>query len=481
MLKYKSRMMKIEHPQNLIEKESVSDFLKSEIEKTILNIPEGVDKKTYLLETLSIDYGMDLSRQIVDSLPDDFFNKKTNKEETETPSAVELERKRNAKREAFLQKDIGLSDEKIIEINKDPRLKKFFRIGVYSVLAVASLVGILKTVDFKKDKKETVSEKGIDGVDKKEKELNKTVNFDKRFNGEVYASLPEGGKNVYKYMAEENPTPGKWYQILDKDSAQIYVFDQNNNMAAKIIAGFGEDEGDMENTSEEFKRGIRTTPAGVCLFSNYIDEKDTTIYGKLQFSLIGKSVLGEIINLGQHQTYPDEIEPRTKKLNTPTPKDNKFSNGCINISEADFKKYIKPHFQGNYSEFLFILQDKKSRDSGVKFDAKELVESVIPMITEMANRDMNTYINSVAETKRAINIRTDEIENLESERARLAGEYAKDKNINKQKKIEGIKNEIKNKKNEISQLRGLLAIYNDKIKGVTITRNQVEEIITEMD
>jgi len=458
--------MNAEKIQNPIEKNSISDFLKNEIENIILNMPKGTEQKSYLFETLCVDYGSDLSQKIIDSLPDDIFNTKKEPEFKTFP--IRTSEKRNKKK----------FDE---VVKKDPSLKKFFKIGIYSVLAIASLTGALKTVDFKKSKKENGVEKNIEDKKEKEPSIEKTINYNKRFNLEIFNSLPEDGKNAYKYMAEENPTPGKWYQILDKDSAIIYLFDQDNNLITSIPAGLGKDEGDMENTSEELNKGVMTTPAGVCLFSNYTTEEDLSIYGNLQFSLIGKSVLGEIINLGQHQTYPDEIESRTKKLNSQTPEDNKFSDGCINIRPEDFKKYIKPYFEGNYSEFIFILRDKKSRNSGVKFDAKELVQNVIPMITEMANEDMNTFIKSIAETKNSINKLTDEIETLEVEHSMLTKEYAQDKSISKQKKIEALKNKIKNNKNEIGQLRKLLALYNDKVKGVTIKRDQVEKIIMEMD
>ncbi len=472
-------MTSVEKPTNTIEEKSNYEFLNNEIENVVSNTPKYKDKKTHLFETLSLDYGPDLSKKIIESLPGDYFD---NIEETkkEIPPMVS-EEKNETILEDILKNDFELPPGKINEVKKDPQIKKILKIGIFSVLAIASLVGILKTTDFKKGGKENNLDKNEKEVIKKENNLDKTISFDKRFDTEIYSTLSEEGKEVYKYMAEENPTPERWYQILDKDSALIYIFDPQNKLIAKIVAGFGKDEGNMENTSEELHKGVRTTPAGVCLLSNFTTEKDLKLYGKLQFSLIGKSVLGDLINLGQHQTYPDEIGPRTKKLKTKTPEDNKFSDGCINISIDDFEKYIKPNFKGDYGEFMFILQDKKGRDSGVKFDAKELVQSVIPMMIEMTNEDMNMYSNSIVETKNSISKINEEIVNMEDEYNKLVKEYKQNKNINTQGKIEKTKDGIKNKKNEVGQLRKLLTIYADKVKGVTVKRDQVEKILMEME
>jgi len=469
----------MEKATNRIEEKSNYEFLKNEIEKGILSTPEGKDRKDHLFETLCMDYGLDLSQKIIESLPSSFFNEKENTE-NETPTKTNREMN-ETKLEETLKKDFDLSDDKIKEIKNNPRVKKILKVGVFSALAIASLSGILKDTDFKENKKEDSLDEKKKDIIKNEKNLDKTISLDKRFDGEVYAMLPEGGKDIYKHMAEENPTPGRGYQMLDKDNAIIYVFNQSNELIGKITAGFGKDEGDELNTSEELNQGVQTTPAGVYLFSNYTTEKDLEEFGKLQFSLLGKSVLGDAVYLGQHQTYPEEIISRTKKLKTPNPQDNKFSNGCINISAEDFEKYIQTNFKGDYGEFMFILQDKKGRDSGIKFDTKKLIESVIPTIIEMANEEMNLYSKSIVETKESINEITNEITRLEAEQNKLVGEYKNDRNSSKQKKIAELKNEIKEKIKERGTLRELLGIYTEKIKRTTIKRDRVEKILVEMD
>jgi len=235
--------------------------------------------------------------------------------------------------------------------------------------------------------------------------------------------LPEQAKDIYKRYAESSPTPNRGYQILDKDSAYIYVFNSQNDLVGKVVAGFGKDTGDEANTSNKYNEGKMTTPAGIFLISDFTTPEDLEEYGKLQFSLFGKSVLDDDIFLGEHQTYSKhgELEPRTKKLNTPSPEDNRFSNGCINIDQEDFKKYIASLFRGDYGEFFFVLQDKKGRESGVKFDVNSLIESIKPMMLEKANEQEKIYqelISKINVIKNRLNIEIKELEkgnNLEKE------------------------------------------------------------------
>lgn len=206
----------------------------------------------------------------------------------------------------------------------------------------------------------------------------------KKFEQSVYDLLPQDGKEVYKYQTEKNPTPGKGYIILDKDNACEYIFDGENNLVAKVTPGFGEDPGDENNTSFSKGTGAKTTPAGAYLISMAYNKKDSVIYGKYRFSLFGKSVLGDKVFLGHHQTYPNELEIRTAKLETPDPRDNNFSNGCINISIADFEKYVSTHFSGDNTEILYVLRDSLSKSQGNVFNPGFLTKEIMRMIMDLS-------------------------------------------------------------------------------------------------
>lgn len=419
------------------------NFLNEKIEEAFSSVPKGEDKRKHVLETLSNIYGKEIAEIILNNIPDTYFNE--NEKETEDK--------------------YGLNLEKVKDVLKDPIIKKMTKYGLISAIGIASIIGLIKKSDFKiKDEITITKEKTISN-----------------FNKETYESLPEQAKEVYKYISEENPTPGRGYQILDKESATLYIFNKDNELINKVAAGFGKDEGDEPNTSYELNKGNQTTPSGVYLFSNYSIEEDIKKYGELQFSLVGESVLGDITYIGQHKTYPPELNSRTKKLNSETPFDNKFSDGCINIDEKDFQKYIKPNFKGDYGEFLFILQDKKSKQSGVKYNVKSLVSSVIPMMIEMSNNEITLYSDSLVEIRDSVNKISIEMDDLEKERLKLTEEYSKDKSENKEQRIKEIKDEIKKKKNERGKLRELMNIYTDKIKGVQIKRDRVEKILLEVN
>ena len=242
----------------------------------------------------------------------------------------------------------------------------------------------------------------------------------KKFEQSVYEILPLAGKEVYKYQTEKNPTPGKGYIILDKDNAVEYIFDGENNLVAKVTSGFGEDPGDENNTSFSQGTGKKTTPAGAYLISMAYSKKDSVIYGKYRFSLFGKSIRGEKVFLGHHQTYPGELEQRTVRLETSDPRDNNFSNGCINIDVKDFEKYVSPYFKGDNTEILYVLPDSLSRSSGVTFNPDLLTKDVARMIIELSSKQEAQKLEELLKEKDSLKITqiNKEINRLREKRAR---------------------------------------------------------------
>ena len=260
----------------------------------------------------------------------------------------------------------------------------------------------------------------------------------------------------------------------------LYIFNSNNEFVAKIPTGFGKDEGDEPNTSTEYNKGKMTTPAGVYLISNSVDDADIEEYGKLQYSLYGVSILGDKIFLGQHQTYSKhgELEIRTKKLNSKKSDDNDFSNGCLNNKPEDIEKYIVPNFKGDNSELLFILQDKKSKKSGLTFDYKLLVQQIFPLMLEMANKEEKIYGESISNLKDFINTELGNIADLQNQQNELAIKYKKNPENNVlQNEIHGIKELIKRKKEIIGEKRKELGFYETKMKDLEIKRRGIEETL----
>ena len=179
--------------------------------------------------------------------------------------------------------------------------------------------------------------------------------FAKTESGE-YKALPSGVQEVYSY-AMENIHDN--YIVIDKPSAEMYVFNSSNELITSLPVLLGKDKGEEPNRADTSSpiASHATTPAGKYQLGKIgitdIGRPDSITYQGRIISLLGSD------NLALHRTYPGEYVERTKALNTSTVEDNRKSWGCINISPENFDKYIKPYFnKGNQN--LFITPDNPS-------------------------------------------------------------------------------------------------------------------------
>ncbi|MFA5838993.1 MAG: hypothetical protein WC849_03595 [Candidatus Paceibacterota bacterium] len=469
---------------------SIYDQVMDTIDEIIQRFESG-DKQEYLTSNLSVIYGAEFAKEIVGALPAEFFieNEAEEKESLISPTEsgttkilseiVNLpEDKKENKILEILEKEYHVPEEKIEKFKISRNWKIFFEIGMTVIPIIIATLLIKnkekpKEIDKKLDKKEITFEK-------KEEKKETSINFNERFDVEIYNSLPKKGQEIYKCFAENDPTPGNSYQILDKDTALIYVFDYRNKIIAKFPAGFGKDEGDEPNTSIEYNKGKNTTPAGIYLLSNFALPSDIKEYGELQFSLYGISILGDRVFLGEHQTYSGhgELERRTKRLNSKTEKDNNFTDGCLNADKENIKNFVKPYFKGDYSEFLFVLPDKKSRESGVVFNVNVLIEEIIPVMLEMVTKEEKVYEEYTIQVRDSINKFVEEIAILKNKYNNLVKEYKEDnKNTEKQIKTENIKKEMSQKKKTIGEGRKTLSELDKKTKELNIKRQNIEKMV----
>jgi len=285
-----------------------------------------------------------------------------------------------------------------------------------AALGLVALKGIWDSNKSKKDKVVPETEQSQQKTEVKEEEEN-PIEINPRFKIEVYNSLSREGKDVYAYFANYNPTPGRGYMMLDKRSATQYVFNDKNEIIAKLVAGFGKDIGDEQNTSYSYNTGKMTTPAGAYIVSNASKESDTKTYGPMQYSLFGISTKGEKVYLGIHKTYPGDLNSRTDKLNTPEVTDNRFSDGCVNIDEKNFENSIKPYFQGDGGEIMIILPDEGSTDEfRIDVLAKKALELVVD-VADQQERQLNARLKQINSEQDFIAIKA-ELERVRIKRAR---------------------------------------------------------------
>ncbi len=393
--------MKLESPRvpNKIEKEDeILEQVKQDLIKRVANLPED-EQEVEIYRILNTEYGLNLKKEIPKSKIIEEKKAKENTKETEQEKtlkeiALKLEKRladipdsaKGVELERILREEYGVSLQKIEEIKKSKNwTSKLLHYGT-----IAGLLGLaFFSTNIINNDIETTNKEKKELKFKENKKVEKVYKMDSikmpKFDIEVYNSLSNEGKEVYKYYSEKNPTPGKGYIFLDKKNATLYAFDAENNLLEQIIAGFGTEEGDEHNTSAEYKKGTRTTPAGIYIISNLSDPRDILEYGENHLSLFGISTLGNKEFLGLHQTYEGNNEKtrREKRLATINPSDNRFSDGCINIDEKDFEKYIKENFQGQGDELLFVFPDKKA---SAEFETEKLISQIKPVIEEMKKR-----------------------------------------------------------------------------------------------
>lgn len=351
----------------------------------------------------------DLLRRGLDDIRARVSNLPKNKQEKEL--------KKILKNYGISEHEFDWRDEEVEE-SKDGLLKKTGKVA----LVTGATLGLVmfNGINSSKKKNGVVIEKErlvVNPPPEKEKVDTSTIEINQRFKIEVYNSLTPEGKDVYTYFANYNPTPGRGYMMLDKKNATQYVFNDKNEIVAKLVAGLGKDTGDEQNTSYSFNTGKMTTPAGAYIVSNASKESDSREYGPMQYSLFGISTKGEKVYLGIHKTYPKDLDSRTEKLNTPSPSDNRFSNGCINIDVKDFETNIKPYFMGDGGEIMMILPDEGSVDS---FRVDILVKKALELVVDIANqqeKELNSRLNQVNTEEDFIKIKG-ELEKIRIKRAR---------------------------------------------------------------
>lgn len=188
-------------------------------------------------------------------------------------------------------------------------------------------------------------------------------------------SLSKNCKETVDYFKKNNPTPGKWFVILDKDSAKSYIFDEKYELQKVFNTGIGKTKGEENNTSYELHKGQMTTPAGVYMMTDVNNPSDEKIYSKLS-TLYGISVEGDNVVLGMHDIYRKEKPEREKGINNPDertrPITARVSDGCLNLSETNMD-FILKHFKiEDKGELLIILPD-----DGASIDLSKIMPKIL--------------------------------------------------------------------------------------------------------
>ena len=162
---------------------------------------------------------------------------------------------------------------------------------------------------------------------------------------------PEVRRLVERILATQNHQDLP-FVVLDKNHAQIFVFDSTGQLhgSAPALIGFAVGDDPVPGIGSRELSHIRwdekTTPAG-------------RFVGNLDRNLAGHPILWVDYEaaISLHSVVTDNpAEQRARRLASKTSDDNRISFGCINVSNAFFQYVVAPAFKGTYG-IVYILPD----------------------------------------------------------------------------------------------------------------------------
>jgi hypothetical protein len=145
------------------------------------------------------------------------------------------------------------------------------------------------------------------------------------------------------------------FVIIDKVAARIFVFDAEGRLLGAAAALLGSAKGDNsapgvgDREVADIPMNQRTTPAGRFVASY------GTAAGASRVLWVDYPTA---ISLHAVVTNHPE-ERRLQRLASPTPRDNRITHGCINVSAAFYEKVVRPTFT-HTSGIVYILPERKS-------------------------------------------------------------------------------------------------------------------------
>jgi hypothetical protein len=145
------------------------------------------------------------------------------------------------------------------------------------------------------------------------------------------------------------------FAIVDKIAARVFVFDARGQLLGGAPALVGSARGDNSSPGvgdreiSAIPASDRTTPAGrfVASFGSARD-KHKVLWVDYATAIALHPV---------DTTNPKE--KRLQRLQSRTPRDNRITHGCINVSVAFYEKVVRPTFTGT-TGIVYILPEKEA-------------------------------------------------------------------------------------------------------------------------
>lgn len=165
----------------------------------------------------------------------------------------------------------------------------------------------------------------------------------------VVSTISADANVVNAYVQQNKDNVGSNYIIADKKMGALYVMDATGAVVTETPALFGKTAGDVVATGQ--------TAAGKFRLSlSQITEDPTNAYGG-NAQKFTEGTDGSVYAI--HRVITPKGQRRLQRLATSDPKDNRVSQGCINVPTEWYDKYLNRDFGGN----IYIIPETASVQS----------------------------------------------------------------------------------------------------------------------
>jgi hypothetical protein len=165
-------------------------------------------------------------------------------------------------------------------------------------------------------------------------------------------SLTVDAAELFNWVVRSRDNGGLPFMIIDKRQAHLWVFDRSGKPQgnAPVLLGVA--------------RGDHTAPGvGDKKLSDITFEERTTPAGRFSAE-VGMNARGEDVvwvdydaGVSMHRVLTtNPKEQRARRLETPTPNDNRVSYGCINVPKAFFENVVGATVRGGNS-VVYVLPE----------------------------------------------------------------------------------------------------------------------------
>jgi hypothetical protein len=169
--------------------------------------------------------------------------------------------------------------------------------------------------------------------------------------------LPEAAAQIVDWVIASDDNGGLPFMVIDKVTAEVLVFDPQGQILGATPALVGITPGDDSSPGvgdrelSDISPEERTTPAGrfVARFGPASGNRQV-----LWVDYVTSISLHPVITTNKR-------ERRLQRLNSPSPRDNRITYGCINVPARFYAKVVLPLFKDDIG-VVYILPEIKTLD-----------------------------------------------------------------------------------------------------------------------